>query len=96
MSQIMIEGVSGVAELKTIMTEVIEQYYAGQKKEVKYLTRKEVRELLRVSYPTLDKCIKDGTLSAYKLRGRILFRNDEIELARFTFPGRVRRGKVKK
>ena len=44
-----------------------------------YFTRKEVKELLRISYPTLHELIKTGKLKAYRIGGRVLFNKSEVE-----------------
>ena len=50
-------------------------------KVVKYLTRKEVATKLHISLPTLNEYTKSGKLKAYRINGRVLYRNDEIESA---------------
>jgi excisionase family DNA binding protein len=52
-------------------------------KEIKYLSRAEVRERLGICYPTLDKALKKGTIKGYRISGRILFREDELNLPAF-------------
>lgn len=53
------------------------------KKEVnqaqQYLTRKEVSERLRISLPTLNTLTKEETLKGYRIRGRVLYKWDEVE-----------------
>jgi len=50
-------------------------------KENRYITRQEASEKLHVSLPSIDKAIKSGKLIAYRINGRILIKEDEIELS---------------
>lgn len=43
-----------------------------------YLNRFEVAELLRISLPTLANWTKEGTLQAYRIGKRVLYRVDEV------------------
>ena len=52
-------------------------------KQITYLSRAEVRERLGICYPTLDKAIREGSLKAYRLSGRVLFKEDELDLPGF-------------
>lgn len=51
------------------------------KKEDQFKTRKEMAEKLRISLVTLDKAVRDGKLKAFRLNGRILFRDSELNLS---------------
>jgi excisionase family DNA binding protein len=67
---------------KTIETKVNEKLEQFKPKPAwEYQTRKEVSKLLKVSYPTLDRLIKDGVITSYRIGKRILFRSDEIQSA---------------
>jgi hypothetical protein len=46
-----------------------------------YLTRQEVRTLLKISLPSLSKYTKEGLLQSYKIENRVLYKTDEVELA---------------
>ncbi|MEQ8553414.1 MAG: helix-turn-helix domain-containing protein [Cyclobacteriaceae bacterium] len=50
-----------------------------EKKEVKYLTRKEVAELLSISLPTLHDWCKRKILNPYRVGNRVYFKIDEID-----------------
>jgi excisionase family DNA binding protein len=50
------------------------------KHETHYLTRAQVCEVLHLSLPTVDKAIADGRLKAYRIGGRILFKEEELIL----------------
>jgi len=50
-----------------------------KKVEVTYLTRKETAFRLRVSLPTLHLWSKEGTVKAYTIGGRVLYKTEEIE-----------------
>lgn len=47
----------------------------------KYLTRVEVCQDWKISLPTLHRLTKDGTVISYRIGGRVLFKNDELEKA---------------
>ncbi len=46
-----------------------------------YLTRKETAKRLRVSLVTLTEWVNRSRLTAYKIGGRVLFRESEVESA---------------
>lgn len=46
-----------------------------------YLTRKETAARLRVSLVTLTEWVNKSRLKAYKIGGRVLFRESEVEAA---------------
>jgi excisionase family DNA binding protein len=46
-----------------------------------YLSRKEVCSYLGISLPTLHKVMKAGTVKAYHIGGRTLFKRNEVEQA---------------
>ena len=49
-------------------------------KETKpYYTRKQVKEMLNISYPTLNKLNKTGELKAHKLGHKVIYRLVDIE-----------------
>ena len=46
--------------------------YKPEEKEIeKLLTRKEVAEILTVSLPTVDRCLRDGVLPKRRIRGAV-------------------------
>lgn len=50
-----------------------------EKKEIKYLTRKEVAELLSISLPTLHDWCKRKILNPYRVGNRVYFKINEID-----------------
>lgn len=82
MNSIILQNVSP-EELKKIISEVLEekiiQFQPQQKEETKYLTRKEVKSLLKISLPTLNEYTKCGKLKGYRIGGRVLYRADEVQ-----------------
>ena len=53
---------------------------------VEYATRNEVSEILRLSLVTLNRLTKEGTLNAYRIGGRVLYKRDEIRSALTAIP----------
>ncbi|MBS1744000.1 MAG: helix-turn-helix domain-containing protein [Bacteroidetes bacterium] len=47
-------------------------------KEKEIMSRKEVKELLQISYPTLNTWTKQGKIKAYKQGGKVYFKRSEI------------------
>ena len=79
---IILQNVSS-EDLKQIISDAVQeqlrQFQPQQNNEIKYLTRKEVAKLLKISLPTLNEYTKTGKIKAKKLGGRVLYRADEIE-----------------
>lgn len=46
-----------------------------------YLTRRETAARLRISLATLAEWVKKSRINAYKIGGRVLFRESEVETA---------------
>ncbi len=51
------------------------------KEPVVYLTRNEVRDLLKVDLSTVHNWTKKGKLKAYGISGRIYYKRSEVEAA---------------
>lgn len=75
-------------ELQELIKTAVQEAYkeikdkaATVKEEEIYLTRKEVIEILGITYPTLSKHIHDGKLKAYYLGRRVRFKKSELEKA---------------
>ncbi len=58
-------------------------------KGIRYLTRKETAEILRISLPTFNEWTKQELIPSYRIESRIYYKSDEIELLpakrRFSF-----------
>jgi len=66
--------------LVNIIRDVLVNELPRQKEDaVKYLTREEVAERLRISLPTLVKYTKLGLIQGYKLGTRVLYKEVEID-----------------
>ena len=50
-----------------------------KKKDKKYLTRRETSRLIGVSYPTLQKYNKEGSLKPFKVGGKILYDSEAVD-----------------
>lgn len=49
------------------------------KDELKYLTRREVCDLLKISLPTLHNYVHDGKLKGHRIGRRVLFSEQDIK-----------------
>lgn len=61
------------------MEERIKELVEKPEKEVKYLTRKEVAELLSISLPTLHSWCQRKILNPYRVGNRVYFKSTEID-----------------
>lgn len=68
-------------ELKSLMIEVVREELSqlGQQNQKRYLSRKEVKELLKISYPTLNLYTKKGILQGLRIEGRVLYDAEQVE-----------------
>jgi len=81
MEKVQIESIN-INELKYLIKEVLKTEIgimlkpvsSAQNKSGVYGTRKEVAKELRISLPILNEHTKNGTLPAYKLGGRVLYK----------------------
>ncbi len=65
--------------IRQSVREEIQAFSPPQRKENEYLTRKEVKELLKISLPTLNEHTKTGKLKGYRIGGRVLYLRNDIE-----------------
>jgi excisionase family DNA binding protein len=61
------------------LNEKIEQL--TPRKGYKYLCRKEVSQILKISLPTLYHWTKEGYIVSYRIGSRIFYKSDEVEEA---------------
>jgi predicted DNA-binding transcriptional regulator AlpA len=59
--------------------EKLEKLYQN-KKDNKYLTRREVAEMLSIGLTSVHNMTKKGVLQKYKISGKILYIKSEVEL----------------
>ncbi len=52
-----------------------------EKPAVKYLVRKEVCQILKISLPTLHDWTQNGMITSYRIDSRILYKLEDIEEA---------------
>ncbi len=69
------------AKLTAAISKALEQYTPPTNDVGIYRTRKEVAEKLHISLPTLNEYTKSGKLRAYRINGRVLYREQDIEAA---------------
>jgi len=70
------------SDLKKIVTDAIREHRPEEKTaRPKYGTRDEVKKVIHVSLPTLNRMNKDGILTARKISGRVLYLWDEVYTA---------------
>ena len=80
MNAILLESISR-EELKSLISDAVKNELSIQpkgKEQNDLLTRKEVRELLKISFPTLHEFTKTGKIKAYRLGGRVFYKKQEI------------------
>lgn len=70
-------------DIRKIVAEAIRETKPESKEPIRpeYLTRREVKERLHVSYPTLNRFDKEGILTAHKIGGRVLYLWSDVEKA---------------
>ena len=64
--------------MKIIIREEFEIRDANKPKEVKLYNSKEVMEILKISESTFRRYVKDGTIKATKIKGRIRVSEKDI------------------
>jgi excisionase family DNA binding protein len=86
MQQIFLQGL-GLKDLKNLISEVLEEKLCNTQTkdsfitDSKYLSRKEVALLLKISFTTLNDWSKRGLIQSYRIGNRILYKKNEIEQA---------------
>ena len=71
-------------ELDDRINRQIEKRFAkmqAPQEKIVYKTRKEASEKLHVTLPTLNEYTKSGLVKSYKIGGRVLYRDDELDAA---------------
>lgn len=72
------------AELQELITIAVQKALENPspaKKDIEYLTREETASKLHISLPTLHEYTKAGKLKKYRIKGRVLYKKDEIDAA---------------
>jgi len=87
-----------LSNIETLLIDIRQTKKEGDKPEnqtnSEYSTRKEVSESLKLSLVTLNRLTSDGTLKAYRIGGRVLYKKDEIRNALTAIPNlKYRRAK---
>lgn len=82
---IILQGIT-VAQLMSQIDAIVEKRLNEKiaelsPKTVKYLTRKEVCQILKISMPTLYKWTLEGKIVSYRISSRVFYKSDEIESA---------------
>jgi excisionase family DNA binding protein len=86
MQQILLQGL-GLNDFKNLISEVLEEKLGNTSvkdsyiSDSKYLSRKEVSLLLKISFTTLHDWSKRGIIQSYRIGNRILYKKNEIEQA---------------
>ena len=76
--------------LKEMISEAVKNALAiAQPAGSKFISRQEAASKFGISLPTLDKAIRNGTLTGYRINGRILLKENELTLS--VIPTRKRR-----
>jgi len=70
------------SDLKKIVSDAIREHQPEEKPtRPKYGTRDEVKKVIHVSLPTLNRMNKDGILTARKIGGRVLYLWSDVDKA---------------
>lgn len=82
-------------ELQEIVQEAVknELKYLKVKQEEQLVTRKEAAKKLRISLVTLDKALNTGKLTGYRMNGRVLLKDADLQKALTVIPSPRYRGK---
>lgn len=67
--------------LKALIGEVVAEKLAAlvpSQSSERYLTRKETAAKLHISLPTLNEITKKGIVTGYRIGGRVLYRESEV------------------
>lgn len=88
-----IEGVTATQlfdALKCLENQIRELRDAQPKTEngTRYLTRDELRDLLKVSYPTITDWQKRGLIQGYRMGQKVYFKQNEVDAAMVALPTR--------
>lgn len=67
-------------KILTLLNKALKDFF-GKGNEVNYLTRKETADKLHISLPTLNEYTKIGKLKGYRINGRVLYKEEEINSA---------------
>ena len=65
--------------VREVIVEEVPKLIPQKSTEGKYYTRKEAAKRARITMPTLDKYIQEGTIKAHRLGRRVLFSEADIE-----------------
>ena len=84
-NSILIQNMTG-EELRKIIREEFAEIKI--KPDENFKTRSELAKKLHVSLVSLDKAIRDGKIKSYRLNGRILFKESDINLEEIHFKGK--------
>jgi hypothetical protein len=80
-----------LAKFRGVVREEIQSFKPAP--EDSYKTRAEAARKLRVSLVTLDKAVDVGILTGFRLNGRVLFKDSDLENALTKIPVKRRLGR---
>jgi hypothetical protein len=92
-NSILLESISADG-LKEMIQEAVRAEFLGHqpKPEDKLKTRKEAAQKLRITTVSLDKLVITGKLTGFRINGRVLFKESDLERALVEIP--IRRKQV--
>lgn len=68
--------------LRDLIRQAVREELTEQKPEaLQFLTRKETAERFRISLPTLNELTRTGRINGYRVGGRVLYKEAEIDNA---------------
>ncbi len=81
MQNIILQNIT-IEELRLLITDIVhsttDDKPLSATTDKGYLTREEVAKLLRISLPTLHDWTKTGTIKAYRIGRRVLYKENEV------------------
>lgn len=86
MKQIIFQGITPqqlTEQFKELLKLELQEFKSNSdsKPNKEYLTRKETREMLSISYPTLSDWVNKGILKAHRIESRVYFLRSDVEQA---------------
>lgn len=74
-----------LSDIKKVVEQALEEklkeFIQPKESSLVLLTRKDTAQLLKISLPTLGEWTKNGTITAYRIGNRVLYKLNEVDEA---------------